>query len=184
MRQLLKLHPGSRCAAATRIEVDVERPHPARLLLCYAVTGKIADLRMPPPAKVERADALWQHTCFEAFVRASSSVEYYEFNFAPSTRWAVYRFGSYRDRMSVAEEIAPPRIDVHCGNDFFQLEAALELGGTPGLPAGSPWRLGLSAVIEETSERKSYWALAHPPGKADFHHADAFVLELPEGWGR
>ena len=25
----------------------------------------------------------------------------------------------------------------------------------------------------------SYWALAHPPGKPDFHHPDCFALELP-----
>jgi hypothetical protein len=38
--------------------------------------------------------------------------------------------------------------------------------------------LGLSAVIEETSGAKSYWALAHPPGRPDFHHADGFALML------
>ena len=27
----------------------------------------------------------------------------------------------------------------------------------------------------------SYWALAHPPGKPDFHHADGFALELSPG---
>ncbi len=37
---------------------------------------------------------------------------------------------------------------------------------------------GISAVIEETDGTKSYWALAHPPGKPDFHHADCFALEL------
>jgi hypothetical protein len=31
-----------------------------------------------------------------------------------------------------------------------------------------------AAVIEETS----YWALVHPPGKADFHHADSFAVEF------
>ena len=25
----------------------------------------------------------------------------------------------------------------------------------------------------------SYWALAHPPGKPDFHHPDSFALTLP-----
>jgi hypothetical protein len=24
----------------------------------------------------------------------------------------------------------------------------------------------------------SYWALVHPPGKADFHHADSFAVEF------
>ena len=43
----------------------------------------------------------------------------------------------------------------------------------------APLRLGLSAVIEETDGTKSYWALAHPPGKPDFHHKDCFALTLP-----
>ena len=29
------------------------------------------------------------------------------------------------------------------------------------------------------SEPKSYWALAHPPGKEDFYHFDCFAHELP-----
>jgi len=37
---------------------------------------------------------------------------------------------------------------------------------------------GLSAVIEDISGGTSYWALAHPPGKPDFHHADGFALEF------
>jgi hypothetical protein len=33
-------------------------------------------------------------------------------------------------------------------------------------------------VVEEKDGLLSYWALNHPPGKPDFHHPDAFVLEL------
>ena len=58
------------------------------------------------------SDELWQHTCFEAFVRASSGSEYYEFNFSPSTQWAVYRFTDYRNGMCVAAEVSTPPIDV------------------------------------------------------------------------
>jgi hypothetical protein len=36
----------------------------------------------------------------------------------------------------------------------------------------------LSALIEDQNGGKSYWALAHPPGKPDFHHADSFALEF------
>ena len=35
------------------------------------------------------------------------------------------------------------------------------------------------AVIEENDGRLSYWALRHAPGKPDFHHPEAFALELP-----
>ena len=41
-------------------------------------------------------------------------------------------------------------------------------------------KLGLSAVIEGADGGLSYWALRHPPGKPDFHHPEAFVLELDE----
>jgi len=37
----------------------------------------------------------------------------------------------------------------------------------------------ITAVIEEADGTKSYWALAHPAEKPDFHHPDGFVLELP-----
>ena len=48
--------------------------------------------------------------------------------------------------------------------ECYTLLAALEVGE---LSSASLWRLGLSAVIEETNGRKSYWALAHPPGKPE-----------------
>jgi len=178
MRQVLRLHPDSLCFAATHVEVEVARPRADSLVLCYFVTGKISDLRMPPVTAAARTDELWQHTCFEAFVRASPGAGYYEFNFAPSTQWAAYQFGGYRTDMRVATEISAPRIDVQSSRDCCTLRASLQLDGLSSLPRAAGWSLGISAVIEEMSGRKSYWALAHPPGKADFHHSDCFAYEL------
>jgi hypothetical protein len=179
MRQALRLHPDSRCAAVTRIEVEVARSNVSSLLLMYVVTGAIGDLRLPPPAAPARADELWRHTCFEAFVRAPRGEAYCEFNFAPSTRWAAYRFDSYRAGMRVAGEIGAPRIEVQSGPECYTLRAALKLDERSSLSRNGGWRLGVAAVIEETSGEKSYWALAHPPGKPDFHHSDCFALEFP-----
>jgi len=39
-------------------------------------------------------------------------------------------------------------------------------------------RLALAAVVEDERGMLSYWALRHPAGKPDFHHPDAFALEL------
>jgi hypothetical protein len=178
MRQALRLHPDSLCFAATRIEVDVVRSHAGSLLLSYFVTGKIGDLRIPPVVTAARTDELWRHTCFEAFVGSSADAAYYEFNFAPSTQWAAYRFSSYRNGMRVATETSAPRIEVQSSPECYTLQASLELDWLSRLPCGARWRLGLSALIEETSGRRSYWALAHPPGKADFHHPDCFAHEL------
>jgi hypothetical protein len=171
-RRSLRLHPDSSCAAATRIEIQIARPSSRALVLSYVVTGAIGDLRLPPPAAPVRADELWRHTCFEAFLRGSPGEAYYEFNFAPSTQWAAYRFDFYRTGRRVAAEIGAPRIEVERGAARFALQASLELG----LAAR---RLGLAAVIEEANGNKSYWALAHPPGQPDFHHSDCFALEFP-----
>jgi hypothetical protein len=175
MRQALKLHPDSRCDAATRIEVYVSRGRPGNLVLRYFVTGTMSELRMPPVTAPTRADELWRHTCLEAFVRAPLAKDYYEFNFSPSTQWAAYKFGSYRDGMSIASEISAPRIEVWSNGACCEMQVSLDLSG---LPTDSAWRLGLAAVIEEANGRISYWALKHPPGKADFHHSDCFTLDL------
>jgi hypothetical protein len=79
--------------------------------------------------------------------------------------------------MRVATEIEAPQITVQSNPARYILQASLELGGLL-FSGGSTLRVGLSAVIEEISGRRSYWALAHPPGKADFHHFDSFALEL------
>lgn len=178
MRQALTLHPDSRCTAATHVEVDVVRPRQGYLVLRYFVTGTTSDLRIPPMAAPARTDELWRHTCFEAFLRASPGAAYCEFNFAPSTQWAAYGFTGYREGMRVASEIGAPRIEVQSSASRFLLQASLALDRSPGFPGDAAWRLGLSAVIEETNGNLSYWALAHPPGKADFHHADCFAYEL------
>jgi len=184
MRQTLRLHPDSLCFAATKIEVEVTRPRAGSLVLSYFVSGKISDLRMPPALAAARTDELWRHTCFEAFVRPSPGEAYYEFNFAPSTQWAAYRFDSYRSGMRVATEISAPRIEVQSAPECYSLQAAVELPSSLPSPAwgggkgGGIWRLGLAVVLEEKNGRKSYWALAHPPGKADFHHSDCFAHEF------
>lgn len=182
MRQALRLHPDSCCAAVTQIAVGVARPRPGTLVLCYEATGKMCDLRMPSASASARCDELWRHTCFEAFVRAAPSAAYYELNFAPSTLWAAYRFNGYRSGMRLAVDICNPRFEVESGGEHYRFEVSVDLGRLPDLPTGGHWSLGLSAVIEETSGRKSYWALAHPSGNPDFHHSDCFAHELPAAY--
>ena len=46
---------------------------------------------------------------------------------------------------------------------------------TAALPP-RPWRVGMSAILEEEDGTISYWALAHPPGRPDFHHPDCLSL--------
>jgi hypothetical protein len=176
-RQTLRLHPESSCFAVTRIDVKVLRPQAHNLTFAYVVTGTIRDLAVPSATAGARTDELWRHTCFEAFVGSLQSVAYYEFNFAPSTQWAAYRFSDYRTNMRVATEINAPRITVRSNPERYVLQASLELGQLL-FSRSSTLRVGLSAVLEEINGHRSYWALAHPPGKVDFHHSDSFALEV------
>lgn len=157
------------------LAAEVQRPESGLLTLRYVLTGALGNIILPPRAPSVRADDLWRHTCFEAFAQASPGPGYVELNLAPSTQWAAYRFDGYRAGMAPAS-VPAPTVEVEAG-DSFVLTATLDLGFA--LPRDAPWRLGLTAVIEETGGRMSYWALAHPPGKPDFHHADCFALQLP-----
>lgn len=166
-------HPDTPSAAVDTIAVAVARPQPGMLALRYTVAGRIAQVRLAPPADPLRVDELWRTTCFEAFIETTPGSAYYEFNLAPSTQWAAYHFTGYREGMAQAD-VAPPAIITGANATHIDVDALIYLP-----PREGPWQLALSAVIEETDGAKSYWALKHPPGKPDFHHADSFALELP-----
>lgn len=174
----LRRHPESRGGEAVALTVEVSRQAPSLLSLRYLVIGRTGDLRLPPVATPERTDELWRSTCFEAFV-ARRGGGCYEFNFAPSTRWAAYSFDGYRAGMMVADDVAAPRMQTRMEVGRYELKVALELGRLLDLPRAAPWSIGLSAVIEDGTGAISYWALNHPPGKPDFHHPDSFAYELP-----
>jgi hypothetical protein len=169
----LKLHAESVCEPVTQIEVLVTRQD-ARLCVRYVVQGAIAALRIPGVVMPERADELWQHTCCEAFIGAEDGA-YYEFNWSPGTRWAAYRFAGYRAGM-VNAAVGAPLITQSRNAERFELQAIIDCKSL-ALPE-KRWRIGITTVIEEMNGRKSYWALAHPSAKPDFHHPDGFIIEL------
>jgi hypothetical protein len=143
-------------------------------MLTFSLLGDISALRIPESRSPRRADDLWQHTCFEVFVMAGEGPEYREFNFSPSGEWAAYGFQSYRNGGVLENELSPG-IVVRKATDKLELAAEISQGH---LPPGRVLRLGLSAMVEDVDGILSYWALRHPSGKPDFHHADAFDLQL------
>lgn len=148
------------------------------LILRYRLAGELSKLRIPAPAMPQRADNLWQHTCFEAFIRANREVSYYELNFSPSRQWAVYVFKGYRDRSRCDDEAWEPEITVRCEPRNLELEAAVPLNRLPLISAAASLRIGLSTVVEAGDGQLSYWAIKHPGDRPDFHHSDSFALEF------
>jgi hypothetical protein len=171
MRALLKPHPVTPSGAVESIEAAAVRVGPNGLHLRFVARGDVAALAVPRAAAPARMDGLWRTTCFEAFVRGAEGDAYVELNLSPSGEWQAYGFDGYRSGMGEAE-VAPPRIEVERAPDRLELRAEVEL------PFGADWRLGLSAVIEAADGSVCYWALAHPPGRPDFHHADCFAALL------
>ena len=172
MRHALTLHPDSDAGPVESVAVDVVRPRPDLLGLRYVVTGRIGEIAVPAQLRSVRADRLWEHSCFEAFFAEDNVEGYSELNVSPSTLWAGYWFSGYRSGRQIAH-LPPPRVEVDVSENELAVRVALKLRPGPGR------RVGLSAIIEEVSGAKSYWALAHPPGEPDFHHRDCFALELP-----
>jgi hypothetical protein len=132
-------------------------------------------LVIPPFAGKGRAEELWKTTCFEAFLKPNGGQAYVELNLSPSERWAAYDFTAYREGMAERPFPREPECTMRAGQQLAIFDAAVPVAGLPD----GPCDLGLAAVIEEEGGALSWWALAHPEGKADFHHPDCFALELP-----
>jgi hypothetical protein len=144
------------------------------LQLRWRIDGNGA-LIIPSFAGKSRADGLWHTTCFELFIRADDSERYCEINLSPSERWAAYNFATYREGRTKRPIPHEPVCTLRRGSSFALFDAAIRMSVLPA----PPWEYGLAAVIEEEGAVKSYWALAHPPGKPDFHHPTCFAATLP-----
>jgi hypothetical protein len=168
-------HPQTSNGNVRAIEVRLSRPGSV-LTLNYAMIGDLTRVRIPAIPQ-QTVDELWRHTCFEAFVGAEGGNDYYEFNFSPSAQWAVYYFQRYRERAPI-EDAPAPEIETEQTSDRLRLNAAIDLGALPCLNRDA-LSIGLAAVVEDDEGALSYWALRHPPGKPDFHHADGFAFKFP-----
>ncbi len=166
----------SNIPAKIQINGDVSRLN-NQLKIKFILTGDLAKIIIPLANRSgDRRHNLWEHTCFEFFIRPKNTKKYWEFNLSPSGNWNVFYFLDYR--LNIAEEQAfksllfeitqkPKSLTVEASVDLNKIEI-----GDHELD------LAVTAVIEDQTEKLSYWALTHPATKADFHHQDSFILSL------
>jgi hypothetical protein len=176
MRKELICHPDTPAKAVRSVAVEVTLSFDDGFALRFAVAGAVGAIIVPQGEGQlviadSATDGLWQSTCFEAFLTEEGQPDYTEFNYAPDGRWACYQFDDYRSLLRT-DDLAPWDMTAERGDDHYALRVE------PGIFPDTGSRLALSAVIEEVDGTKSYWALAHPPGKPDFHHPDCFALTL------
>lgn len=171
-------HPDTPCEAVGSIQSFLSCERSGLLTIVYTLNGAIDQLRIPPHQSRRRADRLWRHTCFEAFIGAKNDAEYYELNFSPSGEWTAYEFCDYRDGGLIDDDGLEPTMSVRQEPGMLELCAEIRLDRLPRLQLDVCLCVGLSAVIEDKEGRLSYWALKHVPGKPDFHHPENFILEI------
>jgi len=177
---VLEAHPEARNDAVRSIEVRASRLQSGTLQMSYVLDADLDRVRIPQLGSPRIGDRLWQHTCFEFFIRRKDRTGYQEFNFSPSAEWAAYAFEHYRKAAAPEQKELKPSITVHKSATKLELDVSLDLHALSAQHAVHALTLAISAVVEARDGSLSYWALRHAPGKPDFHHSDAFVLELDE----
>ena len=170
-------HGDTPCAAVRTMGARIERTA-AALALTYTLEGELAALHIPANGERRIGEMLWQHTCFELFVRSTDAAQYHELNFSPSREWAAYAFARYRESVPLDLEGMDPAIAVRSSPAKLELDAVIPLDRLSQHYSSAALSIGLSGVVEALDGSLSYWALAHPPGKPDFHHRDSFSLRL------
>ena len=161
-------HPASpRAGLAVTVDQECRAD---RLWLRLLVEGDTDALEWPRKAPAVRPAAPWPPTCSDVLLRTRDG--YVEYNLSPSEAVGAHAFSACRECGSPSD----PVIDVpgrDGGERCVARDAAIDL------PSDASGPIAVSAVLEATDGSLSYWALAHPSDKPDFHHPASFVLELP-----
>lgn len=174
----LESHPAHPPLAVTSIEARVIGRDANWLRVRWRIEGSQSLIASPFAGK-GRADELWQTTCFELFLKPAGDASYLEINLSPSERWNAYDFEAYRWGMAERPFPREPECTMRLGSSFAIFDAAIPVAGLPAEECA----MGLSAVIEEQDGVKSYWALAHPDARPDFHAPACFAATLPAANG-
>ena len=174
MRELAP-HPDSAPGPVRRVTAEARRSPEGGLALAYAIEGDMARVLVPASRPARIGYKLWRHTCCEAFIARPGDARYHEFNFSPSGEWTAYGFSAYRQGAVLDDEALNPQVSAQRSDERLEVSALVDPGR---LAVTGRLAVGLAVIVEQRDGGLSYWALAHAPGRADFHHRDTFALEL------
>ena len=148
-----------------------------RLRVNYQLVGDLSQILIPNPQQLPtRQYDLWEHTCFELFLRLKNTTKYWEFNLSPARHWNIFKFADYRQ--NIAEEMAIKSLPFEIFQTSELLEINLNLDLSVIIDSEQDLDVAITTVVENKERELSYWALIHPATKADFHHQDSFILNL------
>jgi hypothetical protein len=144
----------------------------------YRLTGETAKIRLPDKSPMPgRKVDLWASTCFEFFLAQPGHPRYWEFNLSPSGDWNVFRMDAYR-QVGFREETLVKRLQLETRKKAGSvvLDTAVDLSLL--IPEHQPLQLGISSVIQDVDQHKTFWSLVHPESEPDFHVRDSFIIRL------
>lgn len=154
-------------------------------LFCqYLIDGDTTRVLLPKrnSNNPTRMNGLWETTCFELFLKNKNSPNYLEFNFSTSGNWNAFSFSDYRSGMLEFGGISKMDIRFNYGPGYLGLDATLHLKEKRHFLEedfdDGRIKACLCAVVENTQNEKSYWAVSHLSNKPDFHNDDNFTLKL------
>ena len=173
----LDCHPDTPNLSVKKLSCSVVALDNGDLQLNYHLNGDLQRLLIPEPTPSEPKNNLWKHSCFEAFIAVEGDTAYCEYNFSPSSQWAIYAFSDYRVKLAW-EASQPPTIKRKQQDKQLTIIATLSATCLPDNPHNKPLQIGLSSVIETSSGAISYWSLQHPTNVPDFHHRESFCLQI------
>lgn len=172
----LQPFPSNTAPPLIEITGNISRPSNS-LTICYVLAGDLGELVVSDFSDTQiRKSGLWEQTCFEFFLAAKNSKQYWEFNLSPSGHWNVYRFADYRQGMEEETAFVSLPFKIRYRPDSVLLELEVRLDKI--VRADQCLGVGISAVIEQTGGAKTYWALTHCCPRADFHCRESFIFTL------
>jgi hypothetical protein len=152
---------------------------PRGLRLTFVVGGDTGALVLAAPAaRPGRRDRLWEHTCCEAFVGTPDGSAYLELNVSPSGDWALWAFDAQRTGMRAAATVGAPPIRVLRSATEVRCDALVDDAVLRGFLGPPPYRVGLTAVLEEVGGNRAYFACRHVGPNPDFHARDGWTLTV------
>ena len=177
--QTLVCHPAAPGPGSWGLRVRLAWAGDGALKLDYRLRAPRRALAMPPQTNPGRQDGLWRHSCCEAFIALPGETAYREFNFSPSGAWALYDFTDERVPLPLPEvegQGGAPGVQCERRRHAWRLGARIPADLLPKRSSGAALLLGLAVVVEDRWGDLTYWALAHPCPKPDFHHPGGRVL--------
>ena len=148
------------------------------LRIRYCLSGSSSNILIPEPAGYPaRKDELWLETCFEFFLAHPGHPSYWEFNLSPSGDWNIFRMDAYR-RAGFRQEEKIQGLQIRIGHDDGRICLDADVNLSPIMAAGNRIQAGVASVIQTRDRHETYWALAHPGARPDFHLRESFMLEI------